>query len=686
MFKLFVVTVNLAVAWFNTTIEIPLGDSVEQHKTEPYAILYIDDKEVTDPAMYYDYEAWTSSLRVINTNIIGEYHVLYRVYYPKYGLSSEETITFRVVDKINPVIHADKDLYFDVGTKLPDFKLFVSYEDNYDDFEGLTLSIDSSRVNMAALGTYPLTFKVKDRSGNQTLFTSNVHIVDETKPIITQKKEVILSINETLELDKYFTVTDNYDKVIKIKLENEIDTSVVGNYTARITATDQSGNTSSYLFEVTVIDDEPPMIRLITNKITINYKDVLTLNDLKNYIEYVSDNVDELFMDDVKIESGIRSNFLGTYEVRYQVRDSSGLLGQAILQVIVADLEAPTMDVISDLEFEVNTLEPYIYDYLKIEDNYDLYNKLNITISGKVSMDKIGEYRLIITIKDTSKNEATYPVVVKVVDQTKPEIELLKEIVIRNFIKPNYRDYLKITDNYDKEIELKINDQNVDYEKIGTYMVEVSAKDKSGNEMIQKVEVKVIDDQSPEIILSNNISYINYFDQINLKSFIDEIHDNYDKNLSKDDVSITTDLDTSKLGLYEVIYQITDSSHNIGENSIYIYVVDYNLPELTIKPITLRESEQFNIHDFVSAYDDYDGDISNMVRMSPSYIPTNLPNLYEVTFYVHDSSGNLAQEKVTIEVQEKDLLKDYLIYGIGLSFVIIGGVLFYYFNNKRAKF
>src|SRR5690606_10294322 len=128
-------------------------------------------------------------------------------------------------------------------------------------------------------------------------------------------------------LDKYFTVTDNYDKVIKIKLENEIDTSVVGNYTARITATDQSGNTSSYLFEVTVIDDEPPMIRLITNKITINYKDVLTLNDLKNYIEYVSDNVDELFMDDVKIESGIRSNFLGTYEVRYQVRDSSGLLG-----------------------------------------------------------------------------------------------------------------------------------------------------------------------------------------------------------------------------------------------------------------------------------------------------------------------------------------------------------------------
>src|SRR5690606_28064318 len=139
MFKLFVVTVNLAVAWFNTTIEIPLGDSVEQHKTEPYAILYIDDKEVTDPAMYYDYEAWTSSLRVINTNITGEYHVLYRVYYPKYGLSSEETITFRVVDKINPVIHADKDLYFDVGTKLPDFKLFVSYEDNYDDFEGLTL-------------------------------------------------------------------------------------------------------------------------------------------------------------------------------------------------------------------------------------------------------------------------------------------------------------------------------------------------------------------------------------------------------------------------------------------------------------------------------------------------------------------------------------------------------------------
>src|SRR5690606_14035641 len=166
--------------------------------------------------------------------------------------SSEETITFRVVDKINPVIHADKDLYFDVGTKLPDFKLFVSYEDNYDDFEGLTLLIDSSRVNMSALGTYPVTFKVKDKSGNQTLYTSFVHIVDETKPIITQKKEVILSIHETLELDKYFSITDNYDKVIKVKLDTQFDSSKVGNYQASITATDQSGNTSSYDFEVAI--------------------------------------------------------------------------------------------------------------------------------------------------------------------------------------------------------------------------------------------------------------------------------------------------------------------------------------------------------------------------------------------------------------------------------------------------
>src|SRR5690606_3707932 len=104
-------------------------------------------------------------------------------------------------------------------------------------------------------------------------------------------------------------------------------------------------------------------------------------------IDYVSDNVDEISIDDVKIESGIQSNFLGNYEVRYQVRDTSGLIGQAILQVVVADLEAPKLEVLSNLEFEVNTLEPYLLDYLKIEDNYDLYQKLIITFNGKISMD-----------------------------------------------------------------------------------------------------------------------------------------------------------------------------------------------------------------------------------------------------------------------------------------------------------
>src|SRR5690554_2324191 len=95
---------NVAVLWTNDVVHIPLGDNLDNYKHHPQATLYLNDEEVIDRLMYYEYELHYTSFNVIRTHIVGSYTVWYRAHFPTLGFESDMAITFVVYDHIAPSI------------------------------------------------------------------------------------------------------------------------------------------------------------------------------------------------------------------------------------------------------------------------------------------------------------------------------------------------------------------------------------------------------------------------------------------------------------------------------------------------------------------------------------------------------------------------------------------------------
>ncbi len=678
---------NVAIIWSQTEVTIPLNDSLESYKYEPYASLYIDDERIDDPLMYYEYEVNHTTFKVINTKHVGTYTVYYRVHFPTYGFESTESIQFIVKDLIFPIVTLREEIVLEVFSKPPDYLSYLLISDNHTPNTNLLVNIRSNDVIYNQIGTYRISFSVTDQSLNETVFQTNVRIIDSIRPIIKQKTSVMIKVNEMILIDKFFTFEDNYDKALKIEL---IDTGInyekSGIYSGKLIVTDQSLNQTTLVFDVQIEDLEAPKIILKTQSMTYNVHDTITLDELRSYILNVSDNQDSMDVADVEIISYIDSNFLGTYEVVYQVKDQSGQTGISKLTIHIKDLEAPVVELMHEIIVDVNTLEPYVYEYLKVTDNYNELSELQFSKTGTVDMSKIGSYRVIVTVKDLAKNETIFPVIIKVLDRVSPTIEGPTLIEVTNFYKPLYESLYKVTDNYDKTLKMMIKDEHVNYQEIGSYQVQIIVSDASLNQTSIFVDIHVKDDISPELILKNVQVFISVFSEpVDLLEYVESVSDNYDLDLDIVDIVITGTVDYQNIGLYKVTYQIMDQSKNIGTNQLYIHIKDYEAPIIHVSMKEIKVGEKIYLPDFFLVTDNYDGDITHLLKFTPGYIPTHQEGHYEVIAYVYDSSGNYHEEKVMITVLPNDDIYLYLTY-MGGFIVIVGSIsLFYIYKKKREK-
>lgn len=193
--------------------------------------------------------------------------------------------------------------------------------------------------------------------------------------------------------------------------------------------------------------------------------------------------------------------------------------------------------------------------------NKDISNKIKMT--NNIDTTKVGDYylkyELNVFIYDIEKN-----IKVKVVDKIKPEIELIGNnpsdaCSIQSYVEEGY----KASDNYDGDITDKVTTNKK--ENIISY----SVKDSSNNEATIEREI-VVNDKIPPVIKLKGKE--NNYVRINDK-FVDEgitISDNCDTEFNN--VETINNVDTSKVGVYEIIYKVTDTSGNISQTKRYVYV------------------------------------------------------------------------------------------------------------------
>ena len=138
------------------------------------------------------------------------------------------------------------------------------------------------------------------------------------------------------------------------------------------------------------------------------------------------------------------------------------------------------------------------------------------------------------------------------------------------------------------------------------------------------------------------------------------IDDGYDLYINNKKTVLTANIDTSninsqKVGIYDVIYSYTDENGNEYQTVRKVQVVDSKKPLVTLKGnalLKLLQGESYNEPGF-TAIDNYDGDITNLVKIS-GLVDIEKLGTYTLNYDVCDKSNNCTKETRKVEVIKKE--------------------------------
>lgn len=122
---------------------------------------------------------------------------------------------------------------------------------------------------------------------------------------------------------------------------------------------------------------------------------------------------------------------------------------------------------------------------------------------------------------------------------------------------------------------------------------------------------------------------------------------------------LKNEVDTSKAGVYEVTYKVTDSKGASATKTIYV-TVNPKMEELNAIPTinasdkTLTVGDTFDPLKDVTASDKEDGDITEKVEVLSNDVDTSKAGTYTVIYKVTDSKGASSTKTITVTVKAKD--------------------------------
>ncbi|TNF08852.1 MAG: hypothetical protein EP317_02175 [Bacillota bacterium] len=675
--------VSSYVEWIHTHVVIPLKENVYDYIDLPEAKLYVDGNEVSDHMMFYERNGVQRTfLSTISTSYVRAYTIYYRVTFPTYNLSHTQAITFEIKDFEPPVITFLPNFRITLLQELPSFTEGIKISDNYDEVDDLKVYVNLTHIIKNRIGTYPVEYEVTDTSGNVTRGVSTIEIYDHLPPDVMLKKAIIILYGQTFVYTDFFTIRDNYDLVVDVDIDiSLVDFTNIGTYPISLTAKDQSGNEQTFHFDLSIIDTTPPIITLKSQPEPIKVFQEITSELLLSYVLSVTDNYDTLTIFDVFVFHDIDSRRIGTYHIYYHLIDLSGNATEVILKIKVIDDTPPTLIIKEPFIFDVFSPIPHFFNLVDYIDNYDDHVDISLKITVSPKMDVVGFYPIIIEISDLSKNVYIYRGYVEIIDQIPPVIAEIDQIVVTDFQKRAYYSYFDVSDQYtkDEDIEIIIDDSKVDYQKIGVYPITVYAYDLSQNEGVFQTELIILDISPPTITLKFE-TYIAQIDEpmVDLKSFILEIADNY-QEVHLSDVLITHQIDISRMGVYHVVYSLSDASRNEVVAYLEYRIDDARKPQISFSELNIKQHNPFNPMEGVHIFEH-----SSKVKIScyPYTIDTNIPGTYDIIYIATDERGNATKLIRTISVLPNKEEIEMTSYLPVIAVIAIGASLVFYFYKK----
>lgn len=357
------------------------------------------------------------------------------------------------------------------------------------------IQINSSAVNTSVRGTYNVTYKVVDSTGNASVQLTRTVVVQDTKqPTITLLGQASMTIQcGTPYVDPGATAFDACKGVIPVEVDtSSLNTNNPGVQKVRYRARDGVTNTKVVERTINVVDFEAPTLTLVGNS-------TVELDCGTPYQELgatASDTCDKNLSVVVGGDT-VNTSEPGSYRVTYTVQDASRNKKEASRLVVVRDKSAPVVTLLGDAEMIIECSEPYNEPGATVLDACEGDLSAAVIVGGdRVNISQPGVYRVTYKATDTVGNTSEELVrTVRVVDSKKPSLFVLEgsdTIACGG----DYVDAGAIArDNCGGDITSAIAVSGTDFDATvpGSYTITYSVSDASGNNNTATRTVTVLD-------------------------------------------------------------------------------------------------------------------------------------------------------------------------------------------------
>ncbi len=580
----------------------------------------------------------------VDINQVGDYAITYSVTDGAGNLSTASRAV-TVTDTMAPVISlkGEEHMTHEAATTYNDAGAVAA-----DSLDGELSVVTSGIADSYVVGKYTIIYKATDAAGNASSATRIVTVDDTTAPIITingdKRIEHPVDVSYT---DTGAVAEDSLDGLVNVDVTGEVNIAVLGTYEIKYSSVDAAGNEAIVKTRtITVVDKTLPVITLLGDEVVEFpvgefYEDV----GATGY-----DNIDADISSSIKTQIDIDTAKPGEYEVIYSLSDAAGNRATKARTVRIVDRTEPVLTLLGSASVKWEAGVPYVDAGAQAIDNVDGDLTTVIELSSNVNTSLPGSYTVNFNVKDSSGNSAsTVSRIVNIVDSVPPVISINGNLTVEVEAGEEYVDNgASVSDNIDGDLtnNLKVV-STVNTGVIGTYSVEYSAVDESGNGAASVTRiVRVADTTPPQLIVNGDteitISVGQNYTELGASAF-----DSFEGDL-RGNVKVSGTVNNAKPGVYTVTYDVMDKSGNKASSvTRVVNVKDKTPPVLTLNGmslVTIEVGEEYT-ENGVLAIDNVDGDISDKVT-TIGKVDSSSIGMYELTYSAVDEAGN---ESATIQ-------------------------------------
>ena len=578
----------------------------------------------------------------VNDDAVGEYVLTYVATDPS-GNTSTATRTVNVVDTTAPTVTV-------TGTNPVTVELGDTYSDagaTATDLSGVVTVVTTGSVDTDTVGEYTLTYTSTDPSGNAGTATRTVNVVDTTAPAVT-----VTGTNPlTLEVAQDATYTDagatatDASGTVTVVTTGSVNPQVVGEYTKTYTSTDASGNVGTATRTVNVVDTTAPTLTLVGGTpFTVEVSQSGSFTE-PGYVavDNAATALTKSFIGSVPLDE------VGEYSRIYTVTDESGNSTSATRVIKVVDTTAPTVTLLGDnpKTVEADQNGSYVDPDVTAEDNDK--RALNFSAASNVNMGIAGSYLYRWRVEDQSGNYVIVDRTVNVVDTTPPEFNLAgpNPYTVEAADGSDYTDPgAAATDNAASALT-KDTVGTVDMGLPGTYTLDISYTDVSGNVSNKIRTVNVVDTTAPVIAGEPYVdTEVSQTGSYSMEPGV-TASDNSSTALTKAE-SNTVDITT--LGSYTDTTTFTDASGNSATFTRVVGVVDTTAPTVTVlgEAVVLVIQYGSYTESGATASDNSAGPLEKSILGT---VDVTTVGDYTLTYTFEDASGNVGSGTRLVEVR-----------------------------------